>query len=409
MYGIGSLLLNDNGRRARRDAYYGYTAHLWNRREPYWFNSVNAVPVTAITAGMLDRPVPQPRRLIMLLAFRLILVTATLIPQILAAQQIPCDSYYIVQRGDTLSKIAAAAYGRATAYQTIFSFNPGVLSNPDQLPVGVRLYIPCLGSDRQPPKIALEPLQKAGSEKQPTVKILTGAEYEPYVDSKLPEGGFSVELVKRAFEASDNPPAYRIDAISDWGAQLQPLISEGCYQLGFPWYKPDCTQQAKLGKSSLWRCENLHFSEAMHEVVISFYTRPELLDVVKTVDNLRGKRICRPRGYFTHDLEAKGLTPTTMTRVEAESPEDCFEMLVNGDVDVVTVNAETADRVQTKLRISSRVADMIQFATIETLHVVGMKTDPNTRANLLRIDQGLSKLKENGQYRQIAAKHLKGP
>ena len=48
----------------------------------------------------------------------------------------------IVQRGDTLSRIAKKAYGDDTAYQKIFVANPELIKNPNQIFIGQRLRIP---------------------------------------------------------------------------------------------------------------------------------------------------------------------------------------------------------------------------------------------------------------------------
>lgn len=48
----------------------------------------------------------------------------------------------VVQRGDTLSKIAYRAYGDYDAYPRIFAANPEVIHNPNQIFVGQRLRIP---------------------------------------------------------------------------------------------------------------------------------------------------------------------------------------------------------------------------------------------------------------------------
>jgi len=48
----------------------------------------------------------------------------------------------VVQKGDTLSKIAYRAYGDYDAYPRIFLANPEVIYNPDQIFVGQRLRIP---------------------------------------------------------------------------------------------------------------------------------------------------------------------------------------------------------------------------------------------------------------------------
>ena len=48
----------------------------------------------------------------------------------------------IVQKGDTLSKLAKKAYGDYKAYPKIFEANPEVIKNPNQIFVGQRLRIP---------------------------------------------------------------------------------------------------------------------------------------------------------------------------------------------------------------------------------------------------------------------------
>src|SRR6056297_1272639 len=68
---------------------------------------------------------------------------AMLAPSDSQAQEITCDTIYTTQSGDSLSRISQRAYGRNTAYQQIFDYNPGVMSDPSRLPVGVELYIPC--------------------------------------------------------------------------------------------------------------------------------------------------------------------------------------------------------------------------------------------------------------------------
>ncbi len=48
----------------------------------------------------------------------------------------------IVQKGDTLSRIAKRAYGNSNDYPKIFVANPEIIKNPNQIFVGQRLRIP---------------------------------------------------------------------------------------------------------------------------------------------------------------------------------------------------------------------------------------------------------------------------
>ena len=50
--------------------------------------------------------------------------------------------YYLIQSGDTLSKVAKQYYGDASAYNRIFEANREVIKNPDLIFVGQKIRIP---------------------------------------------------------------------------------------------------------------------------------------------------------------------------------------------------------------------------------------------------------------------------
>jgi len=50
--------------------------------------------------------------------------------------------YYLIQSGDTLSKIAKKYYGDAMAYNQIFEANREVILDPDKIFVGQKIRIP---------------------------------------------------------------------------------------------------------------------------------------------------------------------------------------------------------------------------------------------------------------------------
>lgn len=54
----------------------------------------------------------------------------------------PQTKYYTIQKGDTLSKIAEAQYGDASAYTRIFEANREVIQDPDLIYPGQRIRIP---------------------------------------------------------------------------------------------------------------------------------------------------------------------------------------------------------------------------------------------------------------------------
>ena len=54
----------------------------------------------------------------------------------------PYTQTYVVQKGDTLSKIADEYYGDARLYTKIFEANRDVLKDPDKIQPGQKLRIP---------------------------------------------------------------------------------------------------------------------------------------------------------------------------------------------------------------------------------------------------------------------------
>ena len=54
----------------------------------------------------------------------------------------PYAQYHVVQKGDTLSKIAKEYYGDMMLYKQIFEANRDILDDPNMIKPGQRLRIP---------------------------------------------------------------------------------------------------------------------------------------------------------------------------------------------------------------------------------------------------------------------------
>ena len=59
-----------------------------------------------------------------------------------SAAEAKTDRMYVVQGGDSLSKIAKKFYGNANAWKRIFEANKDVIKNPDLIQPGWKLQIP---------------------------------------------------------------------------------------------------------------------------------------------------------------------------------------------------------------------------------------------------------------------------
>ena len=70
--------------------------------------------------------------------------SAAAAPAAAAPASAEASTFYTVQSGDTLGKIAAAHYGNAGKYTVIFEANQPMLSDPDKIYPGQSLRIPAL-------------------------------------------------------------------------------------------------------------------------------------------------------------------------------------------------------------------------------------------------------------------------
>jgi nucleoid-associated protein YgaU len=58
------------------------------------------------------------------------------------AEENPYAQHYVVQKGDTLSKIAEEFYGDKMLYPKIFEANRDILTDPNRIKPGQKLLIP---------------------------------------------------------------------------------------------------------------------------------------------------------------------------------------------------------------------------------------------------------------------------
>jgi ABC-type amino acid transport substrate-binding protein len=328
-----------------------------------------------------------------------------------AQNRITCGTFYRVAPGDTLHRIAVRAYGTG-AYQLVFEANRDILPSAWEIEIGDELFIPC--RDGTGPKTRREALAHGvtpatvAAVRPDTggIGVLTGSDFAPFADQKLPQGGMITELVRLAIASAAPERKVDITFVDDWSSHLG-LLEQGAYDLGFPWYRPDCAKADRLTASMRARCTEVDFSDPVFEVPIGYYTRAgDPLATATDYSELFGHRICRPAGYFTFDLDEEDLRAPDVTRIIAPKTADCFAWLMQGEVDVVTLNEAVARSEITRLGLVGRTARIPELGSVQTLHVVAKKGDPQGRAYLDVINKGLAELKASGRWFEVVSRHL---
>ena len=340
---------------------------------------------------------------------------AFFLPGMAAAQQ-ACTTY-TVQAGDTLAEIAFAAYGSYN-FQMIFNANrTAIADNTNNLPVGLQLILPCedgrLTPDSQPGTITAQETERQESTRaadrpyEPAIRFVTANDWKPFTDESLPGGGLYVQIATTAMRRGGNDRDFVIDYVDDWGAHIDSLLPTRAFDMSIAWSRPDCSRLDMLGEFAVKMCTEFEFSLPVYEVAYSYNT---LVDSpfagARSFADYQGARICRPEGWPTSDLEVEGLAEPLVTFVRPKSPMECAEMLLEGEVDLYSLEVETTTANFEQLGATNRVELNPALATFNTHHLVISKSNPRAAEYLEIVNRGLAEMRETGEWYDLVATGL---
>ena len=328
-----------------------------------------------------------------------------------SAAEIICGETYTIQRGDTLSRIARVVYGSSNDFQIIYSANAAIIGdNPAIISVGQRLDLPCLGSASASTADSSAITQVNTTEALPApddrqIRFVVGSDWAPFTHENLEQGGMATEIANVAMARADGNPDYKIDFIKDWGAHLQPLISDHAYDFSLVWFRPNCDVIEKLSEDSKFRCNNLKWSDPVFEQLFGYYTRAGE-PALTTYKDLYGKTVCRPTGYSTFMMEEKDLVEPFISLGRPNVVADCFRGLVDGTYDAVALATDTAEGAITEIGANAQVFYNEPLSQVLTMHAVISYNHPHADAYLGTLNSGLKKIKTNGEWFTIVQRHL---
>ncbi len=311
--------------------------------------------------------------------------------------QADCNLDYLVRAGDTFYSIAESHYGDRQNWMLIYYSNQNHANGPAIMP-GRSIYVPCPEGQASTPDAT--PLRQDDAD----LKLLTGGDYAPFTDQDLPGQGMVTELINASLELAPSPVSYSITWESDWSQHLFPLLDEKQFDMGFPWLKPECKATPQNE-----RCVNFHFSDPLMLLPIMLFVREDNQFRFTGDDDVIGRSLCRPKGYFTHDLDRtdrRWLSEGKIDLVVGDSPRDCFRMVQDGAVDAATVNLFLGANLIVDMGLRNKVVPLERPLSEEGLHVVISKRHWRGTAHLYRINAGLANLKKDGRYQEIVSRHM---
>jgi len=349
--------------------------------------------------------------------FRTAAIAAVMLglPAVASAQQ-ACTTY-TVQSGDTLGSIAQAAYG-SYDYQMIFNANRDALAaNPNNLPAGLQLILPCedgrlsaeteLNAIIEQETARTESTRKKSNVYEPPLKFVTSNDWMPFTDESLTGGGIFVRMAATAMQRGGNDRGYTVAYVDHWMSHIDTLLPTGAFDVSIAWEAPDCTKLDLLGEFSVRMCTEFDFSLPIYETAYSFNTLNDSAYAnARAFGDYAGARICRPEAWPISDLEVQGLVEPLVTYVHPKAPMDCADLLLKGEVDLYSIEAETAAANFKELGANEQVSANPALATFISYHFLTAKSNPRGRVYIAMLNRGITEMRESGEWYDILATGL---
>ncbi|MDM7930336.1 LysM peptidoglycan-binding domain-containing protein [Tabrizicola sp.] len=337
------------------------------------------------------------------------------LPAIASAQE-ACTTY-TVKSGDTLGTIAQAAYG-SYDYQMIFNANRDALAaNPNNLPAGLQLVLPCedgrLTADSELNSIIEQETQRQAAARttnnsyEPPLKFVTSNDWAPFTDETLTGGGIFVRMAGTAMQRGGNDRGYNVSYVDDWMSHIEVLLPTGAFDVSIAWEAPDCTKLDLLGEFSVRMCTEFDFSLPIYETAYSFNTLADSKYAnARAFSDYAGAKVCRPEAWPISDLEVQGLVEPLVSYVHPKAPLDCAEMLLKGEVDLYSIEAETSASNFKELNANDQVSANPALATFISYHFITAKSNPRGRVYIAMLNRGITEMRESGEWYDILATGL---
>ncbi|MEX0623979.1 substrate-binding periplasmic protein [Saccharospirillum sp.] len=222
------------------------------------------------------------------------------------------------------------------------------------------------------------------------IKLATSGGFAPFTDQNWKDQGMVIQILDQVMRVADFEP--EVIFRDGWGE----LISDteaGVYDATFPWYYSE------------ERAEQYLLSDSLASTYVMPYVAKNKVFSVTTRMDLAGYRLCRPAGYFTHDLEELFQNPNTEL-IQPNTLVECFEMLVSGEVDVVPVDLFSA---KTAIADTFTSGDEVQQLGIvfsrQSMHLLVSRNHPRGEELIARVNQALARLEMRGILQAIRQNH----
>ncbi|MEL3891015.1 transporter substrate-binding domain-containing protein [Ferrovibrio sp. MS7] len=223
------------------------------------------------------------------------------------------------------------------------------------------------------------------------LRLVTGTDYPPFADPKLPDGGALTELVRAAFSASGRETSI---AYTSWNRALEET-KLGRYDAALP-YVP-----------SPERASSFFFSSALFNIDTYVLSSSERDAAVKAIGpGMPGPRACLPLGWTPQPALRALLENGTARQIETTAAASCLKMIQAGRVDFFVVSKPVGWHLMRSEELPRRLFRFSdQPLSRSTLHLMVSRSRIGGESLLAEFEQGMERISKNGIATNILARH----
>lgn len=221
------------------------------------------------------------------------------------------------------------------------------------------------------------------------IELITGNDYVPYTDQRLPDGGFASEMIRDVLKEMGLSLTLRF---LPWKRGFE-LTEAGEAMATFP-YAP-----------SVDRAKVMLFSEPLFTLKSMVFFNKENAFVYKNVDSLKGKTFCNPRGYVVYDEIRE---PLLRGEIKIEEPSDmasCARIVAAGRADFIITDTFTLQDVAMQSGVWDKLATSDKIFTEKTNHLIIGKNTKGGAEFLEKFNTALRKYKKSPAFFKLVDKY----
>jgi polar amino acid transport system substrate-binding protein len=212
------------------------------------------------------------------------------------------------------------------------------------------------------------------------VKLATGEGYSPFIDNKLPDGGWSSSLVKQTFSRMN---LFTTIDILPWKRALK-WTREGKFLATFPFVY------------SKQRAEHFLFSTAINFVPVHMFVASD--SKFTSAEQLKNKRLCFPFSYSLDSIEQGIVDKYQMSINRAKDGIGCVKHVQKGWSDAGLTNGYIhADRLPKNEGNDTSIVIFPEQLALMPLYLIISKDNSNAQQWINEFDHAFTLMQKSGE------------